>query len=480
MVLYYLRLHPLSKFPGPPLWAAFRFPFLYTMLVNGDLPYRIKGYHDRYGSVVRIGPDELSFIEPEAWKDIYMSRRFLRPRQWGQRPPGVEAHNLISAPLADHTRFRKALASAFSAKANKLQEPLITSHVHLLLNTLDQMIDQSSEKSAVTVDMVKWINFATFDITSDLGWGNSFGCLKRNEYHPWITVLLHYKALIFRVSANYYPFVRTILDMMMPASARASLELVLTTSKTNVENRLGRKTDRPDFMYYLMAYNEANPGTALSEAEIVANSMTLIVGGSDPVSTVLAGALNHLVKNPEALRKLVSEIRSRFNSEIEISAITVKPLSYLTAVLQEALRLCPPTPDSMRRAIPKGGATVAGHALPEGITVGVSCYAAFKSMTNFQSPDNFIPERWLKPSDTGEASAYSQDRVESFQPFGTGPHNCIGQSLAWMEMRIIMARLLWRFDVATPESGEALEWTSQKIYWAWKKEPVNVRISRAS
>ena len=450
------------------------------MLVNGDLPYRIKDHHDRYGSVVRIGPDELSFIDPEAWKDIYMSKQFLRPRQWGRRPPGVEAHNLISAPTADHTRFRKALANAFSEKAKKLQEPLITSHVDLLMDTFDQMIDQEPKESAVTVDMVKWINFTTFDITSDLGWGISFECLRRKEYHPWMIVLLHFKALIFRVSANYYPLVRTVLDKMMPASSRASLEFVVRTSEKNVENRLGRRIDRPDFMYYLMAYNDANPSDTLSKAEIVANSMNLIVGGSDPVSTVLAGALNHLVKTPEALRKLVSEVRSHFQSETEISAATVKSLSYLTAVLQEALRLCPPTPDSMRRAIPNGGATIAGNYLSEGITVGVSCYAAFKAAANFFSPDDFVPERWLKHSEGAIASSYGQDRQEAFHPFGVGPHNCIGQSLAWTEMQIIMTRLLWRFDVAIPEGTEALQWTSQKIYWAWEKKPVNVRISRAS
>lgn len=109
---------------------------------------------------------------------------------------------------------------------------------------------------------------------------------------------------------------------------------------------------------------------ALSKAEIVANSMTLIVAGSDPVSTVLAGALNPLFQKPEALNRLVFEVRTSFQSETDISATLVRRLSYLTAVLQEALRQCPLTPDSMRRAMPKGGATIAGNVLPRVIAVG--------------------------------------------------------------------------------------------------------------
>lgn len=449
------------------------------MLVNGDLPYRIQEFHEKYGTVVRIGPDELSFIDPETWKEIYTSKNFLRPKQWGQRPQGVKAHNLISAPMADHDRFRKALANGFSDKAIKLQEPLITYYVDLLMKNLDCLIDdQCLEKSSAIVDMVEWTNFTTFDIASDLGWGKPFGCLESHEYHPWMTVALHYKALLFGVFLNFYPFLRVVLALITPKTAMAGFNLVMTISEKNVEDRLKHKTDRPDFMSYLMAFNETYPSMALSRSELVANSMNLIVGGSEPVSIVLAGALNCLIQSPKALDILVREIRSSFQSESDISATSTRPLSYLTAVIQETLRLCPPTSDSMRRAIPKGGANIAGHALPEGITVGVSCYAAFRATTNFTSPETFAPERWLERLDANMASPYTQDRQEAFHPFGVGPRGCIGQLLAWVEMRIILARLLWKFEIGIPKGEKALEWTSQKIYWTWNRQPVNVQLTR--
>ena len=65
--------HPLRKFPGPWLAKASVFPFALRVL-NGQMDKWTSKLHLRYGDVVRIMPDELSFINPAAWADIYVSR----------------------------------------------------------------------------------------------------------------------------------------------------------------------------------------------------------------------------------------------------------------------------------------------------------------------------------------------------------------------------------------------------------------------
>ena len=50
----------------------------------------------------------------------------------------------------------------------------------------------------------------------------------------------------------------------------------------------------------------------------------------------------------------------------------------------------------MHRAVPKGGATVAWYHLPSGAIVGIACFLTFRSFQNFASPDEFLPERWLR------------------------------------------------------------------------------------
>lgn len=148
-------------------------------------------------------------------------------------------------------------------------------------------------------------------------------------------------------------------------------------------------------MTYILAHNAANPTQALSEGEMVANSMALIIGGSDTLTTALAFTLNNLFQHPTQLSILVIEIRTAFKSEIEIDGRSTRSLKHLTAVLRESLRLCPPFADNLHRAVPAGGAVIAGHNLSHGVTVGVPCYAMFRSGRNFSSPDAFLPQRWL-------------------------------------------------------------------------------------
>ena len=73
--IYNVFFHPLAgKVPGPKLWAASRLPFVYCLL-TGKLIHRQRELHEKYGEIVRIAPDEVSFANEQAWDDIYSFRR---------------------------------------------------------------------------------------------------------------------------------------------------------------------------------------------------------------------------------------------------------------------------------------------------------------------------------------------------------------------------------------------------------------------
>ncbi|RAL64940.1 hypothetical protein DID88_001531 [Monilinia fructigena] len=137
-------------------------------MLSGKLPYRIKALHDEYGAVLRVAPDELSFTDPQAWKDIYLQKQFIRPKVWGSRPPGVEAHNFITANATDHARFRKVFQPAFSDRATKSHEPTVQQYVDLLISRLNKAISEQHTDDSSTVDLVQWLNFTTFDISLEI------------------------------------------------------------------------------------------------------------------------------------------------------------------------------------------------------------------------------------------------------------------------------------------------------------------------
>jgi cytochrome P450 len=84
---------------------------------------------------------------------------------------------------------------------------------------------------------------------------------------------------------------------------------------------------------------------------------------------VLSGFFFLIGSHPEVLAKLTKEVRSSFNNEEEITLTSVGQLEYMLACLDEALRMYPPVPIGMPRVVPKGGFRIAGHMVPEDVSV---------------------------------------------------------------------------------------------------------------
>lgn len=143
---------------------------------------------------------------------------------------------MISADVETHARFLKALGGAFLEKAIRAQEPIIKQYVDVLMAKLGDEIEK--ERGEAVVDVVAWFNYATFDIFSDLGWGQSFYGLEKQEYHAWIAVILQFKALLIAASLGFYPLLNTLVSYITPRSALEGLNLVLSTSADNVHKRL--------------------------------------------------------------------------------------------------------------------------------------------------------------------------------------------------------------------------------------------------
>jgi cytochrome P450 len=243
--------------------------------------------------------------------------------------------------------------------------------------------------------------------------------------------------------------------------------------------------EHPDLMMHINDYNaEAVPSEKLSEAEIEQNVLAIIVGGFETLTTTFSGAFHYLLAHPRKLDRLTKEIRSAFSSPSQISASAVSKLPYLNAVIDETLRLCPPIPDMLRRQVTRDTpVTIAGRVVPAGTTVSVSCYSMFKSADYFSAPEVFEPERFLVKSGTNsvhdEGSPLAHNDFSAFHPFSLGPHNCLGQPLARLEMRLLLVLFLYSFDVRTPPDVELRAWTEQKIYWTWEKQSLPVQLSRA-
>jgi cytochrome P450 len=363
--IYHAYFHPLSRYPGPKLWAAYRVPFVVSN-IRGQLPFKVLEFHRRYGPVVRIAPDELAFADPQAWNDIYgmQSGRVQNqkdPYAYTPQQPGFEA-GIVHATDANHARLRRIYGPAFTAKAVEEQSAMLMEYANLLVTQLKAAVQKNPVQ-----DMSAWYNFTTFDLTGDFAFGEAFHCLDRGgEYHFFVKTIFDGVSTALQMQQLECYGLLTLLKPLIPKSFMKPKEDMERYAQELVDRRLerGHVPGKPDVFNYLLLNKKEED--QLSRSELYENGITLVVAGSETTATLLTGATYFLCKNPEKLQKVQQEVRAKFKEDGEFTQKSFNELSYMIAVLSESMRIYPPTGFGFPRLIAsKSGQSVAGHWVPE-------------------------------------------------------------------------------------------------------------------
>jgi cytochrome P450 len=204
---------------------------------------------------------------------------------------------------------------------------------------------------------------------------------------------------------------------------------------------------RKDFFHWLFNAKDPETGEGFSNAELYAECELLIIAGSDTTAIVISAAFFYLARNPEIQDKLAKEIMSTFSSYDEIKAgPKLQGCKYLTAFLMEAMRMAPPVSAEPPREVREGGTTVDGHYFPAGTLLSTAFWAQHYNKDYYPEPMKFRPSRWIEGEEgsTTDSVALAES---AFCAFSTGSRGCVGKNMAWLEMRIVLAKTLWKFEV---------------------------------
>lgn len=486
VALYNLYWHPLSHVPGPRLWIAF--PALKKFQCRaGMLDWEIRNLH--VGNVMRTGPNELSFIDPRAWRDIYGRTSREYPKHYPTNI-GLSTKKITLAGEKDHARYRRALLPAFSNNALLEQERLIRVYADLLVDKLRMVADGSQP-----TDMNCWFGRATFDIIGDLTFGKALNGLAEGRSNAWLdNIASMIRSMPKLATISSLPLIGGLLihllGPMIQQSKRRHLEHVAELADDRIYGGEKPPSHRGDLMDHLLQ-SRGTPYEMTNE-EIVVNADLLMVAGSETTASLLSGLTFWLLKTPRSYWLLTDEVRRAFSDDEEITLAAMRTrLPYLDACIKEALRLFPPVPISLMRRIPDGPPVeIAGVSVPPQVCcvliitemmltarmqtcVGVHSLAASHSEQNFYRAHEFHPERWL-PDSAASPSPFHHDRRDASQPFGYGPRGCMGQNLAQYEARLIMTKILWNFDLAL--NSQSTGWNSQRIFALWEKPPLLIDV----
>jgi hypothetical protein len=245
----------------------------------------------------------------------------------------------------------------------------------MLQSLIGLMMQRFREKTAEgknrsIIDIVEWLNFLAFDISGKLTYGESFDCVENGRAHPWVEISCSFgKGLALMASVNFFSPLDRLLRYAMPGHMQKKMDYHIQLARQKGLQRLamGDVYGKQDYVGSIQQYNKEK-GEKIPQEEILENMSVIIFAGSETTSTAMASILNQLMRTPEALRKLKEEIRNAFSTEEDITISRTAKLEYLTAVIQEGLRLGPPPAIAIPRVIPKDGEVICGQWVPGGVS----------------------------------------------------------------------------------------------------------------
>ena len=209
--------------------------------------------------------------------------------------------------------------------------------------------------------------------------------------------------------------------------ARAQRLLDATADRMIAERRAGDE-DGDDLLAVLLA-------AGLTDEQVKDEIVALLQAGIDTTPGALAWAWLLLSRNPVAESRLHAELEQALGGRSP-RVEDLPRLTYLAMVIDEVLRLYPPVHFIDRR--PLAGVELAGCPVRAGSYLLLSPLLTHRDPRFFPEPAAFRPERWSEEQ-RGKRPRYS------FFPFGGGPHVCIGEVLAGMELALVIATLAQRW-----------------------------------
>ncbi|KAJ7116435.1 cytochrome P450 [Mycena epipterygia] len=456
VVLYRISpFHPLASYPGPLLCKITKL-WLAGIAMNGKQHLYYQQLHRRYGDVVRVGPNELSFSDSSAIFPMLGPKGMPKGPWWdGRMPENKTVRSLLSLRDPEvHSARRRIWNRAFSASALKEYDVVVR-------NRLAQLVEILTDNSGQSMDLSKWIARLMYDVMNDITYGGGVELMRDGDKDGLYAMFEGFLPMALLMS--HVPWIGE-LSTWVPGFAK-DVKKFRTHAINCAISRKMHGSPRKDIFHHLI--DEAGLETeSPSLAQVISDSSPAIVAGAETTATALCNLFWLLLCNPVTYSRLQIEIDSLGADALDPEA--QKRSAYLNACIDEVLRLFPAILSGSQRAplIGSGGHTIGPHFVPEGTSAVVHSYSLQRDPRYFSPfPNSFLPERWLsveertalKPAMFKCTDELVHD-VSAFIPFSVGPASCVGRSLAYQEMRMVICTLMTKFDMRFEEGFDVRSW----------------------
>lgn len=196
-----------------------------------------------------------------------------------------------------------------------------------------------------------------------------------------------------------------------------------------------RKNPKDDLLGMMLEMRDADTGEGMSDQQARDEIVTIFFAGHETTAATMAWAFYLLSQHPEIEERMRAEVNKVLNGRPP--AFTDLPkFVYLQQVINEVLRLYPAAYLFAREAVVED--VLDGYPIPANTLIFLSPFVTHRDPKYWPDPERFDPDRF-----TAEQVASRPRHV--YYPFGEGPHVCLGNNFALMEMQLILVMALQRF-----------------------------------
>ncbi|KAL4805653.1 cytochrome P450 [Aspergillus unguis] len=456
--LYNLYWHPLARFPGPPLAAVSRW---YRTWIDcsptRSFVHTLAELHEKYGDIIRIGPNELHFHSPQAYLEIYNAANRWDKEKSLYHSMGEDRSSFGYLTYREAKERKDVLARRFSRKAVVEAQPIVEGKIVDLCKTFEA-------NSAEPIDLFYAFRCMALDIITYLCFANSVDAVHAPAYKAPFIVAMDASALVF-VRFKHFDFYKNMIMNCPPKLSKilspltAGLVDLQTMLKAQIEeittdpSKLEKLPHNTTIYHELLRPEAYRTGTAPSSGSLYEEAQALMFGGADTTGMALMEGVFYILNSPDVYAKMKEELRASWPDLNGPSPgwEELEKLPYLTAVIKETLRMSPGVASPLPRVVPDSGAVITKVPIPGGTIVSHTSSFVHRNPDVFEDPNTFNPDRWL-----GEKGQAMNGWLLSFS---RGPRSCLGLHLAWAELYLSMGHVFRKFDLELdPASPKELKY----------------------
>ncbi len=444
-------IHSLSDLPGPK-----GVPFLgnFNQIAPETFHSDLERWAEEFGPIYQIRLLNKQYVvisDPKMGLDIVKKRPKLFNRterlEWLFDDLGL--HGVFSSNGERWKRHRRLVMPAFSYNTLRCFFPRLKAFSIRLQHAVEKSIAAETE-----FNIHQLLQFFTIDITTSLVCGYETKMLENGKdsvIRDQIDLLFHALNRRGKYPFPWWRYFKTAQTKKIDAAREDIYRLaVAMISKARADlTEYPHLAEEPETILQVMILASDDEDNKLTDDELFANIMTLLLAGEDTTSNMMAWTLYYLAQNPQLQTQIISEVKRICDGDIEnLTFEQLEKLDLLETVLREGLRLKGTAPLISAEAT-EDVELLNGTRLPAGTAVFILTRLGGLDPDIVSEPARFNPERWGK-NNQEQVCPHLQS---SHMPFGGGARHCPGERLAIMEAKAVIARLCWYFNICRAEDA---------------------------